>query len=185
MTIAYKGNPPSQQFLDGLERLVEVEQMERPVNSVVESVDNVTGNDHEENQRTISEDPQGTLVQSNNINMYSFVTHSGRLYTSHPVGYKYQPVYPFYRGLEHCPHCLLAPCVIQMPPDWLRGQCSPHPANENKRHRLYRLFWRLLNHLGVWADPEYLQRKERRTDRNDKREIQPHCVVTVITEMNK
>ena len=77
------------------------------------------------------------------------------------------------------PHCFLSPCVVQMPPDWLRGQCSPHPANDNKRYRLYRLFWRLLNTLGVWMDPEYVQRKERRTVRSDKREIQPHCVVMV------
>ena len=28
-------------------------------------------------------------------------------------------------------------------------------------------------------DPEYVQRKERRTVRSDKREIEPHCVVMV------
>ena len=28
-------------------------------------------------------------------------------------------------------------------------------------------------------DPEYLQQKERRTVRSDKRDIQPHCVVMV------
>ena len=41
--------------------------------------------------------------------------------------------------LNHCPHCFCAPCVT---PTFLQGLCDPHPANAEKRHRLYKLFWR-------------------------------------------
>ena len=36
-------------------------------------------------------------------------------------------------------------------------------ANDEKRHRLYRLFWQLLRDVGLWMDDEYLARKARRT----------------------
>jgi hypothetical protein len=64
-----------------------------------------------------------------------------------------------------------------LPPDFLRGACGPHPANDEKRYRLYKAFWRLL--LGIFQDEEYLLRKERRTVRADKRDIIPKCVITV------
>ena len=41
------------------------------------------------------------------------------------------------------------------------------------------MFWGLLNDLGLWRDPEYLQRKEGRTARDDRREILPYCVIAV------
>jgi hypothetical protein len=61
----------------------------------------------------------------------------------------------------------------------LRGTCDPHPANANKRHGLYRQFWRLLKDLGLWRDPEYLSRKETRTTRADRREVMPLCILKV------
>ena len=103
----------------------------------------------------------------------------GITYISHPRGYNHSPAYPVFRGFNQCPHCFCEPCVISLPPDFLRGSCSPHPANDEKRHRLYRMFWRLLKDLGLWADEEYLARKEARTVRDDKREIMPRCVITV------
>ena len=57
MKVAYRGNPPSQRFLEGLERLVEAEQTQRPVDTVVESVhgeDELT-----EDPSTVHEDPRG------------------------------------------------------------------------------------------------------------------------------
>ena len=84
---------------------------------------------------------------------------------------------PELRGEEdHCPHCLCSPCVIALPPDFLKGSCDPHPANDEKRHRLYRMFWRLLDSLGLWNDPEYILRKETRTVWDNRREILPECV---------
>ncbi len=72
--------------------------------------------------------------------------------------------------MNHCP------CVTQLRPDFLRGSCGPHPANDEKRHRLYK---RLLSDLRVWVDDEYLERKERRTAIQDRREIIPKCVITL------
>ena len=66
-----------------------------------------------------------------------------------------------------------------MPPEYLRGSSSPHDANDEKRHVLYRKFWRTLKGLGLWQDEEYLSRKELRTARDDKRDIMPECVVKV------
>ena len=58
----------------------------------------------------------------------------------------------------------------------LKGSCDAHPANAEKCHGLYR---KLLNDLGVWRDPEYLRRKERRTVRDDRRDVLPACVLKV------
>ena len=74
---------------------------------------------------------------------------TGTEYNTHFQDYRHSPTVPVLRGLNHCNYCLCSPCVIQQPPDFLMGSCSPHPGNDEKRHRLYRLFWRLLNNLGV------------------------------------
>ena len=102
-------------------------------------------------------------------------------FPSHPHGYRHNPQFPILRGENHCSHCLCCPSVIQLPPEFLCGSASPHPANDEKRHRLYQLFWRLLSDVGLWGDEEYLQRKEGRTATYDKREIIPRCVITVST----
>ena len=104
-----------------------------------------------------------------------------RLFPSHPRGYRENPQYPVLRGPDHCHYCLCAPCVIQLLPDFLRGSASPHPANDDKRYRLYHFFWKLLSDVGLWHDEEYLRRKEGRTVIHDKRDIIPKCVVTVST----
>ena len=70
-------------------------------------------------------------------------------YPSHPRSYRQNPQFPVLRGINHCRYCLCAPCVIQLPPDFLHGSASPHPANDEKRHRLYRLFWKLLSDVGL------------------------------------
>ena len=97
----------------------------------------------------------------------------------HPWVYRRQSQYPTLRGEGHCSHCLCAPCVIEQPPDFLVGSCDPHPANSEKRHNLYRDFWRLLRDLCVWNDQEYSRRKETRTVRDDRREIMPTCIIMV------
>ena len=112
-------------------------------------------------------------------------TFSDDTFPSHPKGYHQSRDYPVLRGHNFCRYCLCSPCVIELPPDFLRGYCSPHPANDEKRHRLYRLFWALLNTLGVWRDDEYLQMKESRTSIDDRREIIPKCIITVSTKQIK
>ena len=97
------------------------------------------------------------------------ITCTGCSYRT-PRGYHSLAQIPVLRGNEHCPHCFCSPRVIVAPPDFLMGSASPHPANAEKRHRLYQKFWRTLKDLGVWRDEEYLQRKERRTARDDLRD---------------
>ena len=38
--------------------------------------------------------------------------------------------------------------------------------------------------LGVWSDPEYLEKKRRKTTENDPREILPKCIVEVSKQMD-
>jgi len=95
------------------------------------------------------------------------IDYTGRGFRN-PRGYRQADHIPVLQGENHCPHCLCTPCIIVLPLDFLRGSCSPHPANNEKRYRLYRLFWGVLKDLGVWTDEEYLQRKARRTARNDR-----------------
>ena len=96
-----------------------------------------------------------------------------------PSGYNRIEDVPLLRGHNHCQHCLCSPCVVVQPPNFLRGSCDPHPANSEKRHMLYRKFWRCLSSLGVWRDDGYLRRKEARTVREDRRDIIPDCIVEV------
>ena len=100
-------------------------------------------------------------------------------FPSHPKGYCQSCDYPVLRGQNFCCHCLYSPCVIDLPPDFLHGHCSPHPANDKKQHGLYHLFWALLSTLGMWRDDEHLQRKESMTTIDDRREIIPKCIITV------
>ena len=100
-----------------------------------------------------------------------------------PLGYPAIGDAPLLRGPNHCRRCLCAPCIILKPPDFLRGSCDPHPANAEKRHMLYRKFWRCLKNLGVWQNGEYLRRKEVRTARDDRRDIMPDCVLEVRTSL--
>ena len=81
-------------------------------------------------------------------------------YPSHIRGYRQNSCFPILWGASNCCDCLCAPCVIQLPPDFLCGSASPHPANDEKRHRPYRLFWKLLSDVELWQDEEYLQRRE-------------------------
>ena len=67
---------------------------------------------------------------------------------------------------------------LYIPPDFLMGACSQHGANDNKRCRLYRKLWMLLNTLGLWSNEEYLRRKVARTVRHDRQDVMPNCVIT-------
>ena len=107
------------------------------------------------------------------------MTHTVLTNNRHPYGYKRSDDRPELRGEDYCQHCLCSPCLVTSPPDYLRGRCNAHPANNEKRHRLYRLFWKTLRDVGVWKDEEYLLRKETRTSRYDKREIIPSCIIEV------
>ena len=56
--------------------------------------------------------------------------------TTKPQGYQQAHSVPVLRGRNYCHHCFCSPCVIALPPDFLRGSCSPHPANAEKRQTI-------------------------------------------------
>ena len=100
-------------------------------------------------------------------------------YPNHPRGYRENPKCPVLHGKDHCPHCLCAPCVIAHPPEFLRGACGVHPANEGKRDRLYSMYWKVLSDLELWSDDEYLARKKKKKGKDTIRDIIPECIITV------
>ena len=53
--------------------------------------------------------------------------------------------------------------ILAIHPDFLRALCSPHPANAEKRHRLYYKFWGLAARL-VCVARQNVSTKERRED---------------------
>ena len=73
-----------------------------------------------------------------------------------PHGYSEYPP-PDLGGDGHCPHCLIAPCIVTVPPDFVTGQCGPHIRNTTHCHRLYKQFWKALKELGLWNDDRYSQ----------------------------
>ena len=78
-----------------------------------------------------------------------------------------------------CPHCFFTPCVVERPPDFLRGSSAASVRNSQHRFRLYTGFWRLFKDLWLWRDDRYLERKQTITSIDDPREPLPKCVVEV------
>ena len=61
-----------------------------------------------------------------------------------PKGYSRVENVSVLRGPNFCISTACAPLVTWKLPDFLRGACDPHPANSEKRHMLYKKFWRCL-----------------------------------------
>lgn len=106
---------------------------------------------------------------------------------------------PFYipalEGRERCPFCFAQPCVTHE--DFRQGwwpmeNVEPHRKNHLYRKDLYRRFWTMLYHRGVWNLPEYIVKKESALELDahrrkfvwskdrDKRDIMPNCVISLI-----
>ena len=63
---------------------------------------------------------------------------------------------------DKCPQCLCKPCITdnRFRQLWWPVDCQPaRRRNHGIRKGLYRKFWTMLYHRGIWADEEYLQRK--------------------------
>ena len=91
---------------------------------------------------------------------------------AHPNGYWCSLQHPLLHGENHCPYCLCAPCIIQLPPDFLQSSAGPHLANDEKRPAVS-------NVLEASEWPGGMERwavfsMEARTSIFDKREIIPH-----------
>ena len=97
----------------------------------------------------------------------------------HPYGYRTSPIIPILRGEDFCPHCFFVPCIIFRPQIIFVGCVVPILQTMKKDITSIKKFWRTLKELNLWNHEEYLQRKEERTVRDDKRDIIPNCIITV------
>ncbi|XP_064389932.1 uncharacterized protein LOC135337855 isoform X2 [Halichondria panicea] len=84
---------------------------------------------------------------------------------------------PVLDGEGACPYCHLSPCVRARPPSWLIGSAAPNLGNMVKRYKLYRKYYTLLGHLGVWNHPLYMAYKATKTSGKD---VLPDCVLTEV-----
>ena len=151
--------------------------MDNPPSNVTVTNDNPeSDNNMEQDIEDDSPEDQGTICT---ISLCKITCTYCRQFSNTPS--RVSTPGPILRGEGHCLHCFCMPCITELPPDFLRGSASPHPANNEKRYRLYRLYWQCLNDLNVWSDDEYLAKKERRTDR---REIFPECIIHVGSNKN-
>lgn len=64
---------------------------------------------------------------------------------------------------SECMYCLCRPCVTDETHRqlwWKTEVTEPNRKNHKERKRLYRRFWVMLLHRGVFADPRYIERKQ-------------------------
>lgn len=60
------------------------------------------------------------------------------------------------------------------------GMCAHNPADDEKRHKLHQLFWRVLKDF-AWMDEEYLRRKAERTPEKTRGTLSNDVVTEVAT----
>lgn len=99
-------------------------------------------------------------------------------------------VFPQDQEAERCPHCLCRPCITNEQFRqlwWPTDPVPPRRRNSGLRKGLYRKFWTMLYHRGIWADPEYIERKRGALTLDPhltnyvyhRRDIMPKCIVTL------
>jgi len=96
-----------------------------------------------------------------------------------------------------CLSCLCQPCVmddINRQSWWPTSNCIAKSGNRTIRKRLYKKFWTMLCHRGVWNEERYVQRKERALSRDRryrhfewltnacKRDLMPNCVILCVRD---
>ena len=96
---------------------------------------------------------------------------------------------------EECIHCLSAPCVTNERYRqlwWKTEPVNPHRQNRTVRKTIYKRFWVMLLHRGVWGDPRYRARKRMAMEGDRQlfawsgpdgchpRDIMPECVLNLV-----
>ena len=98
---------------------------------------------------------------------------------------------PAVEGSDICPHCLSGPCITheenrQM---WWPEHAKPaHMENSKERKKLYKKFWTMCYHRGVWQHPVYKDRKERALGGDPtrkrytwhRRDLMPQCIIKLL-----
>ncbi|KAK3108818.1 hypothetical protein FSP39_016352 [Pinctada imbricata] len=92
---------------------------------------------------------------------------------------------------EECPYCLCQPCITDESNRqmwWPTDNSLPSLRNHSLRKELYKKFWTMLFHRGVFLDPRY-QDKKLRALRQDpqcrnlvmhRRDLLPLCVLKLV-----
>lgn len=92
---------------------------------------------------------------------------------------------------EECQICLCKPCISDEHHRQLWWETEDHEPNEDNhdyRRLIYKRFWTMLLHYGVWEDPRYQERKvaalstdpRRKEYVYHKRDIMPKCVIVLV-----
>ena len=107
----------------------------------------------------------------------------------------YEPLILPNSNFSTCDHCLCSPCVLDKTNRqtwWPSDNFHPKKSNSTKRKILYKKFWTMLCHRGVFNDPIYVERKSsaiaRDRQRNyymwhnkgTQRDLLPNCVVQKV-----
>ena len=90
---------------------------------------------------------------------------------------------------EQCQFCFCQPCVtspINKQQWWPNSNAGPAESNNAKRKTLYRKFWTMLYHRGIWGTSQYLSKKDQLLQgaRHDyariNGEIMPECALYIV-----
>lgn len=98
-------------------------------------------------------------------------------------------------GKPESPDCFCRPCILDETHQqlwWPDINHAPSRKNHQNRKKLYRKFWTMLSHRGVWDDAQYIARKSIAVSRDSrrkvyvwqsngfKRDIMPDCVIRQV-----
>lgn len=105
------------------------------------------------------------------------------------------PIIPRNLNSNECPDCFSQPCVLDKSNEqswWPNRTALPKKGNRALRRKLYKKFWTMLCHRGVWKDDRYVQRKlsaiarDRRhhhfvwLSNTHRRDLMPNCVIRQV-----
>jgi len=88
-----------------------------------------------------------------------------------------------------CSFCFLDPCVISRPQNFLGPGRAACDNNNELRRAKYKKYWNMLNYLGAWGKPEYIERRRQAVTMdpvargNNPREMMPSCVVRHVRSL--
>ena len=109
----------------------------------------------------------------------------------------FQPVIPPDTEADTCNQCLCAPCVLDESNRqswWPSVNSSERRTNNTKRKILYKKFWTMLCHRGVFENQVYIQRKSEAISRDrqrnffmwhqrgTQRDLLPNCVIEQVRQ---
>jgi hypothetical protein len=91
------------------------------------------------------------------------------------------------QDMDGCPHCFQTICITARPKDWLGQGQAACDDNSALRRVIYNHYWKMIDNLGEWRNPRYLEHKKQVGGGEwvvvHRREIMPLCVLTEVRHM--